>query len=170
MELSYIIFEILLNIGVSIGMGTSTLAILNFFHAINDGVISETERNFMGITYTVLRVAMGIILSMLIALSIVGYNLYGLDYFTHYVVAQVFLTFILFLNSALMTLRIMPSTFGPGIQASTWYTLGFVTTVSQYVPNLNSFVFILGYLTVVIFATSLVNAVMAYIKDNLARE
>lgn len=167
MDFLYITFELVQAIGISIGMGTSTLAILNFFYAISDGSISETERNFMGITYTVLRVAMGIILVSTVILSILGYNIYGSDYFTHYVSAQAFLVFMLFANAALMTLHIMPSTFGPAIQASTWYTLGFIMALLPYVHSFNFLLFGFAYATFIFFSISFVNAIMAYLKDKL---
>jgi hypothetical protein len=167
MDFSYVSFEVIQSIGISIGMGTSTLAILNFFHAISDGTISETERNFMGITYTVLRVAMGIILVSTTILMILGYFIYGADYFTHYVAAQAFLVLMLFANAALMTFRIMPSTFGPAIQASTWYTLGFIMALLPYIAGFNLLMFGFAYATFIFFAISFVNAVMAYLKDKL---
>jgi hypothetical protein len=77
METLFIASSIIQSIGISLGVGSSTLAVLNFFHAIADGTISEEERNFMGITYIVLRVAMGIILISSIALMLIGSSLYS---------------------------------------------------------------------------------------------
>lgn len=170
MEFLYITFELALAIGISIGMGTSTLAILNFFYAISDGTITETERNFMGITYTVLRVAMGIILVSSLILTLLGYNIFGEDYFTPFIGAQSFLVLVLFANSALMTLKLMPSTFGPAIQASTWYTLGFISALLQYIQGFNIMLFLFAYATFIFFAISFVNAIMAYIKDKLDKK
>ena len=161
-----IIFNIIQSMGISLGMGCSTLAVLNFFHAIADGKIDETERNFMGVTYLVLRVAMGIILVSTIGLLTAGYLESGHTHFTTYVVAQIILVVILFLNSFLMTLHIMPSTFGPAIQASTWYALGFMMALAvNFDVNVNFFIFIFAYTTLILFAISLINAVMAYLKE-----
>lgn len=161
-----IIFNVIQSMGISLGVGCSTLAILNFFHAIADGKIDETERNFMGVTYLVLRIAMGIILVSTIVLAANGFLTVGYAYFTAYFVAQMILIAILFINATLMTLRVMPSTFGPAIQASTWYSLGFMVTLSVHlVVNVNFLVFVFAYVTLVLFAISLVNAVMAYLKE-----
>ena len=160
-----IIFSIIQSMGISLGVGCSTLAILNFFHAIADGKIEETERNFMGVTYLVLRIAMGIILVSTLVLMTLGYLTFGYEYFSSYLVAQAILIAILFINAALMTIRVMPSTFGPGIQASTWYSLGFMMALSAKIDvHIDFLVFILAYATLVLFAISLVNAVMAYLK------
>lgn len=161
-----IIFSIVQSMGISLGVGASTLAVLNFFHAIADGKIDETERNFMGVTYIVLRVAMGIILVSTIILAITGYLTMGESYFTGYVAAQAILVAILFLNAFLMTLHLISSTFGPAIQASTWYSLGFMMSLSvHFEVNVNFLVFVLTYITLVLFAISLINAVMAYLKE-----
>lgn len=160
-----IIFSIIQSMGISLGVGCSTLAILNFFHAIADGKIDEAERNFMGVTYLVLRVAMGIILASTLVLITVGYLNFGYEYFSSYLVAQIILISILYINAILMTVRVMPSTFGPGIQAATWYALGFMMALSANIDlHVNFLVFILAYVTLVLFAVSLVNAVMAYLK------
>lgn len=152
--------------GISLGVGSSTLAVLNFFHAIADGKIDETERNFMGVTYTVLRVSMGIILVTSLILAFLGYQASGYEYFTNYIVIQSILVAILFINAFLMTLRIMPSTFGPAIQASAWYSLGFLSALTaQYLVNIKLVSFFLGYITLFLLFVSIINGVMAYLKE-----
>ena len=161
-----IIFSIIQSMGISLGVGCSTLAILNFFHAIADGKIEETERNFMGVTYRVLRVSMGIIFISTIVLAITGYLNTGYAYFTTYFFAQTILIAIVFINAFLMTLHLIPSTFGPAIQASTWYALGFMMALSVHFDlHVNLFIFISAYITLILFTISLVNAVMAYLKQ-----
>lgn len=170
METLFIAASIIQSIGISLGVGSSTLAVLNFFHAIADGTISEEERNFMGITYIVLRVAMGIILISSIALMLIGSSLSGESYFTSYVAAQAILTCVLFVNAFLMTVHIMPSTFGPAIQASSWYSLGFMLALVPHgLVNFNFLAFLFAYATLIFFAISLINAVMAYLKDKRER-
>jgi hypothetical protein len=166
MEITVLGLSIIQSMGISLGVGGSTLAILNFFHAIADGKIDETERNFMGVTYLVLRVAMGIILVTSLLLAFIGYLAHGSDYFTGYVTAQALLTGALFINAFLMTLHYMPSTFGPAIQASTWYSLGFLLALyAQGHSYVHILVFIFAYSTFVFFAVSFINSVMAYLKD-----
>jgi hypothetical protein len=166
MELSIIALSVLQSMAISLGVGSSTLAVVNFFYAISDGKIDETERNFMGVTYIVLRVAMGIILVTSVVLALFSYASEGLTYFTSYTTAQAILTAVLFINAYLMTIRVMPSTFGPAIQASSWYTLGFLMASKPFgneVFNLVSFILI--YAAVILLAITLINAIMAYLKD-----
>lgn len=153
---------ILLTFGISLGVGSSTLAVLNFFLAIRDGKIEDTERRFMGITYIVLRIAMMIILfsSATLALFI------GQEYFTTYTLAQFLLIGILYLNAILMTLRVMPNTFGPAIQASTWYTLGLLLAFyNQGVTEFSMTTFLLSYLAIFLIAVAIINGVMGYLKS-----
>jgi hypothetical protein len=165
MEIIFITLSVLQSVGISLGVGSSTLAILNFFHAIADGKIDENERNFMGITYMVLRVAMGIILVTALLLAVIGY-IEGGAFFTSYVAAQAILVSVIFINSALMTLRLMPSTFGPAIQASSWYALGFISALQVFgFNNFSLWLFVFAYSTFIFFAISFINAMMAYLKD-----
>ena len=153
---------VLLAMGISLGVGSSTLAVLNFFVAIKDGRIEETERHFMGITYVVLRIAMIIILfsSATLILTI------GQEYLNTYTTAQFLLIGMLYLNAILMTLRIMPSTFGPAIQASSWYTLGFLLAFhNQGMSDFSMTTFLLGYLAMFLMAVAIINGVMGYLKS-----
>ncbi len=171
MELTILMLGVIQSMGISLGVGSSTLAILNFFHAIADGKINESERNFMGITYIVLRVAMGIILVSSLILAIIGFLNVGAGYFSGYVTAQAILVAVLFLNAFLMTIRVMPSTFGPAIQASSWYSLGFMLALTtQGIKEVNILVFLFAYATFIFFAISLINSVMAYLKDKRESE
>ncbi len=62
MDVIFILVAILQSIGISLGVGSSTIAIVNFFVAIADGKIEPTERKMMQVTYVILRVAMVTIL------------------------------------------------------------------------------------------------------------
>ncbi len=70
-----------------------------------------------------------------------------------------------------MTLRLMPSTFGPALQAGSWYTLG---TLAALVPlGLTTFTlteFFLGYITWLILAIAIVNGVMAILKHKKQKQ
>lgn len=149
---------------ISLGVGSSTLAILNFFTAIADGTIDPTERRMMGIVYKVLRVAMGLIMvtTLFLIFSQQGNNLNGLSAFS---LGQITALAVLFLNATLMTLHIMPSTFGPAIQAGSWYTLG--TLAAQQSLQLTDFSyleFLLGYLAWIVLAIGVVNGAMELMK------
>ena len=167
MEIILILVIIVQSFAISLGVGSSTIAVINFFVAIGDGTIDVSERKIMGVTYRLLRLAMWAILfttGLLIFVTILGG---GVQALTTYAVAQLVLIFVLFLNAALMTKRIMPSAFGPAIQAGSWYTLG---TLAALVPlSLTSFTylqFFLGYVTALTLAVSLINGVMAYQKEH----
>ncbi len=166
MDALIIFLTVLQGTAISLGMGGSTFAILNFFAAIADGVISEEERNLMGIVYTVLRIVMVVILITAAALAIDGYLTSEKAYFTPYILAIWTLIIVLYSNAFLMTKRIMPSTIGPALQASTWYTLGiFGAFYSLRLTDFTYMQFILSYFAFIIFAVALVNGVMAYLKE-----
>jgi len=164
MELGIMLVVIAQSIGVSLGVGSSTLAIINFFTAIADGKIDETERNMMGATYIVLRVAM---LLIVFTSGCLTYRVYmhADGQIGSFVVALWSLIFVLFANAILMTKHIMPSTIGPALQASTWYTLGVTFTLfSIGVANYLLLDFYLAYAVAIFLAVSLVNGMMAYLK------
>ncbi len=165
MEIITIVASILQVMSISLGVGSSTLAVLNFFSAIADVAIDETERRMMGVTYVVLRIAMVIILATTAILAVYGYSDQGISYFTNYILAQYTLIFVLFFNAFLMTKRIMPSTFGPAIQAGTWYLLGLGTALFMLeLVNFTWLTFIIIYLAELAFAYLLINGAMLHLK------
>lgn len=124
MEIILVLVAMLQFLAISLGVGSSTLAITNFFVAIADGKIDETERKMMGIAYVILRVAM---VTMLVTTSILTIHTFitkGFGEITTFTYAQLSMIFVLYVNATLMTLRIMPSTVGPAFQAAAWYALG----------------------------------------------
>jgi len=160
-----LLIGVLQSIFISLGVGSSTLAIINFFAAIADGTIDETERRMMGIVYVVLRVAMvGILLTVLYSLTEL-YLASGLTAMTSLLWAQCAVLVVLYGNAILMTKRLMPSTFGPGIQAGSWYTLGIMAALAlQGVTQYSILQFSLGYIAMLVLAVSMVNGTMAYLK------
>lgn len=156
-----ILVAIVQSFSISLGVGSSTLAIANFFVAIADGGISPDERRMMGVVYIVLRIAMILILITTLCLLAAQYNA-GTLYFGPFFIAQLTVIAVLFINAMLMTAHIVPSNFGPAIQAGNWYTLG---TLAALVPlNLTGFSlmhFFLAYITWIVLAISIVNAIMA---------
>jgi hypothetical protein len=152
-------------IAISLGVGSSTLAVLNFFSAILDGTIDATERRMMGVTYLVLRISMVLIFCTIGVLAAMGYTTMGTAYFTPYVIAQISVVAILFLNAFLMTARIMPSTFGPAIQAGSWYLLGFgLALASLNLADFSLVTFVVAYALEIAFATFVINITMHHIK------
>jgi hypothetical protein len=150
---------------VSLGVGTSTLAIINFFVAIADGKIDETERKMMGVVYVALRVAMVAILVTTLTLVALEFLNSGAVSLTPFDVAQLFTLCVLFINAVLMTARLMPSTFGPAIQAGSWYTLG--TLVALKLQGITDFTFVqffMAYATWLVLAVGIVNGIMSLLK------
>ncbi len=153
------------SIATGLGVGSSTIAIANFFVAIHDGKIDPLERRMMQVTYVVLRVAMVIILLTTLSLLTMNITTLGLSALTPIALAEVTLLFVLYTNAVLMTLKVMPSTVGPALQASTWYTLGITSAiVSLGVTGFNFTQFMLGYIAFFLLAATAVNAGMHYLK------
>lgn len=152
---------ILQSFSISLGVGSSTLAITNFFVAIADGSISPDERRMMGVVYIVLRIAMILILITTLCLLAAQYSA-GTLYLVPYNIAQLVVIGVLFVNAMLMTAHLMPSNFGPAIQAGNWYTLG---TLAALAPlSLTTFGlthFFLAYITWIALAIAIVNGIMA---------
>ena len=163
MELVFALVSIGQTFAVSLGVGSSTLAILNFFAAIADGTIDETERRMMGVVYVVLRVAMvAILLLTLLRIALSGAPLTTLDTFTYG-----FLTIVgvLYLNAILMTRHLIPNTIGPAAQAGSWYALGLLTAlVPVGFTHFSYGQFLLGYAAVLLLAVAVVNATMEWMK------
>lgn len=150
---------------ISLGVGSSTLAILNFFVAIKDGKIDETERRLMGVGYIILRIAMVAILLTTLALMHIQYVYQGAGSFSVLEWGQLFTVVVLFLNAGLMTAHKIPSNFGPAIQAGNWYTLGFLAALKPILQvNLSWLQFGLLYLTWIVLTIAAVNLVMAWMK------
>lgn len=76
MEIIMLFVAVIFSFATSLGVGSSTLAIANFFVAIADGMIDPEERKMMGVVYIVLRVAMVLLFITLTLLT--GYNTYHL--------------------------------------------------------------------------------------------
>ena len=154
---------------ISLGVGSSTLAIVNFFAAIADGTIDETERRMMGIVYVVLRIAMVAILvttTFLVAPVMMAEGLTGLSTIA---IGQGIAILVLFVNAMLMTARLVPSTIGPGLQAGSWYTLGtLIALQAQDVTDFSVLHFTLAYISWLVLAVGIVNAVMAVLKSKKA--
>lgn len=164
MELLIIIVSIIQSIAISLGVGASTLAIVNFFIAIADGEISPDERKMMGVVYVILRIAMGTILTTTFILLLLNHMQNTAGYLTAFKAGQWTLIFALFLNAFLMTKHLVSSKFGPAIQAGTWYALGILTALLPF--SLNTFTywhFLLGYGLMLALTIVVVNLTMRHL-------
>lgn len=142
---------------IGLGVGSSTLAIASFLTALKDGTIDESERRMLGVIYVTLRVAMVLILLTTVALAWLRPETFGDN--TPFLFI---LTGVLYLNAVLMTKHWIPSSIGPALQAATWYTLGFVATITMFqlfeltYPN-----FALLYAADIVFAVLVVKFFLA---------
>jgi hypothetical protein len=161
MSMLIILATILQSFSISLGVGSSTIAVLSFFSAIADGAIDDTERRMLGVVYVLLRVAMvGILIATLILLAVQPKS--TISTFT---IEQLFVLFILFMNAVLMTAHIMPSTFGPAIQAGSWYTLGVLSALKILdITNITLTQFIFSYLTGIVLTIAIINGVMSHLR------
>lgn len=165
METLILIATVAQGVAISLGVGTSTMAIVNFFAAIADGKIDEAERRMMGLVYFVLRVAMVIIMLTMLALFTAEAVTTGTIVLTTFAVSTIVLVCTLYANAILMTMRIMPSTVGPALQASTWYTLGIMASLNSLsLVTFGVIQFLLGYASAILLAVAIVNGVMAIMK------
>jgi hypothetical protein len=151
---------ILQSIFISLGVGSSTLAILNFFSAISDGNIDQTERRMMGIVYFILRISMvGILFTTVTLLAPTIAE--DASQLASVSIAQLIIIAVLFANAALMTMRKMPAKYGPGIQAGSWYTLGIIAALQlQGMENFAITDFVIGHVLVMVIAIVGVNVWM----------
>ena len=156
---------------ISLGVGSSTLAVVNFFVAIADGKIDETERKMMGVAYTILRIAMVTILittSILFAQAYITNGLFGISTF---MIAELTMIAILYINASLMTLHIMPSTVGPAFQAASWYALGALNALAAlHIDQFTYVQFILGFAADCALNVSITNGLMWYLKAKRTKQ
>ncbi len=165
METLILVATVAQGVAISLGVGTSTMAIVNFFAAIADGKIDEAERRMMGLVYFVLRVAMVIIMLTMLALFTTEAVSTGTINLTTFAVSTIVLVCTLYANAILMTMRVMPSTVGPALQASTWYTLGIMASLNSLgLVTFGVLQFLLGYASAILLAIAIVNGVMAIMK------
>ena len=164
------LIAILQAFSISLGVGSATLAVVNFFAAIADGTIDVTERRMIGIVYTVLRVATATLLVTTLVLVSLIFSTHGFAGFSPFIGAQLLTLTILLINSSLMSARLMTSTFGPAIQACSWYTLATLAALqSLQLTDFSFWQFILGYISWIVLGVGVVNALMFIQKDKFNR-
>jgi len=161
METIIILTAVLQGLAISLGVGSSTLAIVNFFVAIADGKIDEIERKMMGVVYVVLRIAMVAILATTLLLIAMSYQT-GISVSQG---AQLTILAVLFINAVLMTKHLMPSKYGPSIQAGSWYALSIVSSLAAMeIIEYTYTLFAIVYVIWLVLVTIIVNGVMAWLR------
>ena len=66
------IVDFIFTVGLTLGVGSSTFALIFFIRALQDGVIDASEKRFMHSVYAVLRI--GMVLSLI---GLIGHALYS---------------------------------------------------------------------------------------------
>ncbi len=142
-----IAIDILYTVGLTLGVGSSTFALIFYIRALEDGVVDVSEKRFMQTVYFVLRIGMiGIFVSLL------GNAFLRVDALPSPYIAWILL-WVITLNAVLMSYRIMPMRFGPVIAGGSWYSLFLVskTPVGEfsYLSMLIGYLFFLGFFYIV---------------------
>jgi hypothetical protein len=84
---------------------------------------------------------------------------------TAFDIAQLFTLSVLFVNATLMTVRLMPSTFGPAIQAGSWYTLGALVALRlQGITDFTFAQFLMAFVTWLVLVIGVVNGIMSLLS------
>ncbi len=126
------ILEVLSAIALSLGVGSSTFALIFHFMGMRSPTARTAGKPYQHVVYIVLRVAMALVLLAEIG-KVVLYIQNGLTVETlrtaHPLLFLWTLIGMLYANAILMTLHRMPMRLGPAIQATSWYALGVLTAL-----------------------------------------
>lgn len=114
------IVDFIFTVGLTLGVGSSTFALIFFIRALQDGVIDASEKRFMHSVYAVLRI--GMVLSLI---GLIGHALYSV--YSLQLGLQLTLLVVITTNAVLMTKRLMPMRYGPVLAGGSWYSLFIVT-------------------------------------------
>ena len=137
------ITQLVFDVGLTLGVGSSTFALLFYIMALTDGEVDPSERRFMHAVYKVLRIGM-----FLIAFALILSLFTTLDITFQYI-SQWSLLLIITLNALGMTFKVMPMKYGPVITGGSWYSLFLVSILPGNVINPAPISFVLtGYLAV----------------------
>lgn len=127
MFLTFSILEVLSGVGLSLGVGASTFALVFFFQSMRSAGFKAAARPLQHVVYTVLRVAMVVVL-LAEAGKAALYLMSGASLLELAAVDPLLLMWtligVLYANAILMTFHYMPMWAGPAIQATSWYALG----------------------------------------------
>jgi len=126
-----IFVDLFFAVGLTLGVGSSTFALIFFINSLRDVIIDESKKQQMHIVYTVLRVGMGLLTVAIfakISLSVLPISTI--------LSAQSFLLFVITANAILMTYKLMPMMYGPALAGGSWYSLFLVTHLAPHDASL----------------------------------
>lgn len=168
MEIMLLGVSLLQSFALSLGVGASTLAVVNYVVASADGVIDQAEQRLMKIVYVILRIAMVVILLTAVYQSVNALLTVGVNFVSPFLGFLYFLIAILFVNAFFMTKRMMPRAIGPSLQAASWYGLSVLNLL--YYVGLTYFTFTEffgGYLILLAIMMVVINGSLAYFRVRL---
>lgn len=124
-------FYFLQQLGMTLGVGASTFAVMFYILGMADGRIDASERAFMRAVYTTLRI--GLFLIVVSGAAITGAHLLVGDTAIIAVPAFLFkwiLVGIITISGLLMSVHVLPRTLGGIIAGASWYALFIVHTLA----------------------------------------
>lgn len=129
MEYIFIAIPLLHQMGVTLGIGASTFALIFYIQAMQDGSVDAVERRVLRTVIAVMRIGMALIIGVLLFTG--GYyylNNIPILRDTLFIVESMLMTIIV-ANALLMNARLMPMWIGPAIAGGTWYSLFLLHTL-----------------------------------------
>jgi len=144
MESIVLLIFLLQQLGVTLGVGASTFAMMFYIVGISDGEIDASERRFMHATYTTIRI--GLFLIIITGLATAAAHYLAGDIATLLQPAFIFkwiLLFIIIMHGVLVDTRILSSQIGGVIAGASWYALFVIHALS---PVTNWFTVIALYI------------------------
>ena len=134
MESIALLFFLLQQLGMTLGVGSSTFALMFYIVGASDGVIDASERRFMHAVYTTLRI--GLFLILISGMAITAAHYFAGDLATVASPAYLFkwlLLFIIIANAVLMDRHILPAQIGGVVAGGSWYALFIIHTLAPEV-------------------------------------
>ncbi len=127
MSMLNVLSEIVFTIGLTLGVGSSTFALIFYIQSLKDGTIEPIERRFLKTVFIVLRIGMILIGAGIVLIFLTSGVL---------LVPELVLLSIITLNALLMAYHRMPMQFGPVIAGGSWYSLFlYAKTPLGEIPN-----------------------------------
>ena len=163
MDITLFTASLIYQIGVTLGVGAATFALIFYIQAFQDGVYDSTERRVLRTVSVVLRLAMAMILLAGITIALIVKTKGGNVLTDPMFVFQMGVFAVIFINSFMMTFRYMPLWLGPAIAAGSWYAFFLARVVPP--PSTEYPFLILVYLAFL----CLVFAMYTYIKKIFTR-
>ena len=134
MESFAIVVQVIHQIGLTLGVGSSTFALVFYIKALEDQRIDASEKNLMHAVYTVLRIGMVLIVLALVLLATFVFSFSGVAALSALLSSPVFLVEwtlmgVIIGNAILMSKHRMPMWLGPTLAGGSWYSLFFLSAL-----------------------------------------